>query len=366
MFDALIVTALQDEFDAALSALRNAGAQLDLDNAESSSPYQSYFLFASRGDPLRIALARPTRMGAIATSTIASSLVERLRPRCIAMCGVCAGNPSDVALGDVIVAELSYFYDEGKRKKEGFEGDHRQIPLEDSWIRKAQELRPDGLPTFGEASESEANAWLLEQLYLGLDPKRHPARIRYLPEKALGLAFRKLEKAGLVQRRGTIFVLTDKGSATVEKSRAYDLASPKKLPYRIHVGPMASGNVVVKDGLTWEMLKSLGVRTVLGLEMEAAAIAQIAFRQGVKHWIVAKGVMDYADPRKDDRYKAFAALSSAEVLLRFLSEALSSERDVISQEPQNSRTGDKSSTSVNVIGDVTGSHNNINQTVRRD
>ena len=29
------------------------------------------------------------------------ALVERLKPRCLAMCGVCAGNPAAVALGDV-------------------------------------------------------------------------------------------------------------------------------------------------------------------------------------------------------------------------------------------------------------------------
>lgn len=32
-------------------------------------------------------------------------LLHELAPRALAMCGVCAGNPTDVALGDVIIAE---------------------------------------------------------------------------------------------------------------------------------------------------------------------------------------------------------------------------------------------------------------------
>ena len=79
-----------------------------------------------------------------------------------------------------------------------------------------------------------------------------------------------------------------------------------------------SGNVVVKDGVTWDSLKQWGVRSVLGLEMEAAAIGATAGRLGVQHWVVAKGVMDLADPQKDDRYKPFAARASAEVLLKLL------------------------------------------------
>ena len=32
-------------------------------------------------------------------------------------------------------------------------------------LRAAQDLTPEGLPTFGDASETEARLWLLEQIY---------------------------------------------------------------------------------------------------------------------------------------------------------------------------------------------------------
>jgi hypothetical protein len=63
---------------------------------------------------------------------------------------------------------------------------------------------------------------------------------------------------------------------------------------------MASGSYVAKDGKSWDELRAMGVRTVVGLE------------------IAVNGVMDYADPNKDDRYKDFAARAFAEVLYALL------------------------------------------------
>ncbi|GAA3251153.1 hypothetical protein GCM10017691_63700 [Pseudonocardia petroleophila] len=90
------------------------------------------------------------------------------------------------------------------------------------------------------------------------------------------------------------------------------------MPYRVTVGPMASGDVVVKDGLTWDTLRASGVETVAGLEMEAATIARTGAGLGKISWLVAKGVMDYADPRKNDNVKQFAARASADVLLQLI------------------------------------------------
>jgi hypothetical protein len=117
---------------------------------------------------------------------------------------------------------------------------------------------------------------------------------------------------------------------------------------------MASGNAVVKDGVTWESLKGLGVRTVIGLEMEAAAIAQVAHRLEVPLWIVVKGVMDYADPKKDDRFKPFAAMASAQVLIRILQSGL----PLKSPPPQ---TEQSVNTATNVVGNISGSNIIIHQ-----
>lgn len=325
MIDVLIITAIQEEYDAAIDAASvAAGASLGVasweeKDANTRTPYVLGKYVTDRGFSFSVALARPTRMGGTATSPVVASLVERLKPRCLAMCGVCAGNPGDVALGDVIIAEMVYPYDEGKQKQDSFEGDHRQTPMRDDWVRAAQQLIPEGLPSYGAASEEEAKIWLLERLYTGDNPRTHTARSRYFSGGAWKERVKVFEDEELVCRNGLQLELTDKGRSLAEEYLFYEMEPPRKLPFHIKVGPMASGNVVVKDGITWEKLKGLGVRTVLGLEMEAATIGSIAHRLGVEAWVVAKGVMDHADPRKDDRYKPFAARASAETLFKFLS-----------------------------------------------
>jgi nucleoside phosphorylase len=234
------------------------------------------------------------------------------------MCGVCAGNPAYVALGDVVVAELAYAYDEGKRTEEDFEGDHRQVPMPDSWVRSAQDLSPADLPSYSKASENEAKLWLLERLNANENPRMHPARSRYFSRSTWSECIPSLEKDGFVARHGDDLSLTRKGRLFVQQALYDDVNGPEQLPFEVVVGPIASGSAVIKDGRTWKQLKQWGVRTVLGLEMEAAMIATTAHRLGVANWIVAKGVMEYADLRKDDRYKGFAARASAEVLYKLL------------------------------------------------
>jgi hypothetical protein len=78
---------------------------------------------------------------------------------------------------------------------------------------------------------------------------------------------------------------------------------------------------VVTDPRVWAALER-GKRNLLAIDMEAATVATVAAQRRVPHWLVAKGVMDHADPAKDDRFKAFAASASAEVLLALLGRLL--------------------------------------------
>ena len=199
--------------------------------------------------------------------------------------------------------------------------------MSDAWVRSAQDLSPNDLPSFHEASDDEAKIWLLERLNAGEDPRTHPARPRYFPFGAPGGGFSPpSEHLGSVPsfcgRPATLIGLrvpsTEEGRSFVQQILSDDVEGPQQLPFGVVVGPIASGNVVVKDGRTWEQLKKWAVRTVVGLEMEAATIASTAYRLDVANWVVVKGVMDHADLRKDDRYKPFAARASAEVLYKLL------------------------------------------------
>lgn len=313
--DVLIIAALQEEFEAARAA---AGIAWTPHEADGDVPYVRGDYRCADGRVLSVALARPVRMGGRSAGPLATSLTRELRPGCLAMSGVCAGNPSVVALGDVIVAEVAYEYDEGKQTPAGFTPDHRQYRLDADWFRAAQEFDPAGLPSHGAATEQESRRWFLERLMAGQNPREHPARSRYFPPGAWPARLSAMESEGLVGWTQDSPTLTERGRSFISRTLYDDVDGPGTLPYAVVAGPVASGSAVVGDGATWERLKASGVRTVAGLDMEAATIATVAEARKVPQWLVVKGVVDHADATKDDRYQRFAARASAEVLFALL------------------------------------------------
>ncbi|HEY7145788.1 MAG TPA: hypothetical protein VH637_16225 [Streptosporangiaceae bacterium] len=327
--DVLVVTALQEEFDAARDvASRGTAADPGVasweEHNEDPPPYHLGEYRLAGGGALTVALARPVQKGGTATGAVAGLLAERLRPRCLAMSGVCAGNPAKVLLGDVIVASFTYRYQEGKQSAAGFHPCHRQIPARESWIRAAQDLPLTGLSTNGPPSEEEARRWVLERLLAREDPRADRGRSRYIADEEWAAMLARLESGGLITVPVDRPRLTRAGREYVRRVRYLDVSSPRTLPFRVVAGPMASGDLVVEDGLTWDQLRAPGAETVVGLEMEAATVARTASSRGDLTWIVVKGVMDHADPRKNDRYKPFAARASAEVMFRLLATQLAS------------------------------------------
>jgi nucleoside phosphorylase len=308
----LIVTAIPEEYD----AVRAAGGLSPWTDHESggTAPYAT-----ARFGKLSVALTRPTWMGGRNTGPIATTLTDRLEPVCLAMCGVCAGNPGATAPGDVVVAAPAYEWDEGRHGPGTFRADHEEFPLDTRWVRAVQDFDPLALPSHGIATEKEARLWYLENLYQGQDPRTHPARDRYFPPSTWGPRLARLESEGLIALPDGAPELTEHGREHIRRILYFDVDGPARLPYAVHAGPMASGSAVVTDQRIWAALES-GKRNVLALDMEAATIGTIAAQRHVPHWIVAKGVMDHADPGKDDRFKAFAAKASAEVLFALLAQ----------------------------------------------
>lgn len=316
--DLLVITALPEELDAAKEAAGDDARWQEQDR-DGGPPYLLGEIHTSTGGHLTVALARPTRMSGRVTGPVATALIQSLRPTCLAMCGVCAGNPDDTVPGDVVVAALTYQYDEGKLRSGQFQGDHQQIPLEDRWLRAAQDYDPAHLPSYGPATESEATTWLLERILLGQNPRTHPARRRYLPKGIWAPRLARIEKDGLITREPSGEVaLTSDGKTMIERLRFDDVDGPERLPFAVMAGPMASGNAVVQDPEVWPRLKRMGSRKILAMEMEAATIASVAHQYEVPHWLIAKGVMDSAELNRDDRFKEFAARASAEVLFDLL------------------------------------------------
>jgi WD40 repeat protein/nucleoside phosphorylase len=325
--DVLIITALKQELDALLTV--EAGLIEPWTRVAGEHPTHRA-IFEGRGGPIEIVAARTARMGGVETATLASRLFPVLKPRSLAMCGVCAGRPGDTELGDVIIADRVLQYDEGKRRHDGWAGDLTTYQMPDQWLHAAQELYGPAqtFAGYGVPDVDEACWWLLEQLHEGHDPLASTGLDRYFPDARWPDAFARLRDVlGHVKVTRGRLELTEVGEAALAEHRMVHGRRPFScLPYWIHVGPMGSGNYVVKDADVWALISGQGNRKILGLEMEAATVGRVAHAHGLP-FIVAKGVMDHADRRKDDRAKGFAARASAEVLCKMLRQVVGTRAD---------------------------------------
>lgn len=70
--------------------------------------------FESGGRKMSVAMCCAPRMGMVATSLLASRMIDKLRPRFITMTGICAGIEGKVGIGDVLMAETSWNWQSGK------------------------------------------------------------------------------------------------------------------------------------------------------------------------------------------------------------------------------------------------------------
>jgi tetratricopeptide (TPR) repeat protein/nucleoside phosphorylase len=331
----VIVTATTLEYQAAKQVEAGAweGSRWEEEPGPNGLPVAFRTFRGKEGKPLRVAVAQAGGMAGVATVNALLPLVEKYQPRCVAMCGVCAGHPKKTNLGDVIAADRLFFHDTGKREPGGVKQDIQTYNLREDWKVAIEHL---GFPSRFRNEEwwkkrpvpyEWQGNWALAMLHQGVtDPASHPECGERCPqwEKVI----ESLWEAGHVQH-GTL-TLTDTGRKHIgsvlikHRNRFPDLTpAGTVLPFRVHVAPMGSGNQVIEDARVWDSITE-PMRKTLGLEMEAAAIGAVAHAQRDKKLeaVVMKGVMDFANHGRDDHFKEFAARASAECLLAFLREQL--------------------------------------------
>lgn len=328
--DVLIVTAVKDEYEEALKV--DDGA---LDNWEKKpGPIGLEVAFRTydtkSGGRMRIALTRALDMRGVATAAVSAPLIAAYQPRCLAMCGVCAGRRGETNLGDVIVGDPLYTYDagaiqasyDGGKRQEHFRDEPNPYRLAATWKQRAESfsLLPER-PWLAERPQSlqDQAVWLLARLQSGdATPWNHPDRKVRCPRWPK-----------VIERLRKKEFITNEGLELTEQGRKYIadflLLNPDGLPpppdFQVRVGPIATGMNVIRDDEIFERLAE-NQRKVLALEMEAQAIGAIAHVSGIPWMIVMKGVMDHADLDKEDGFKSFAARASAECLIAFLKENL--------------------------------------------
>jgi nucleoside phosphorylase len=342
--EALIIVALKDELDALLEVDSGAALETSWRRSETREGLESAerAFTTAGGNVLHVRAVRSLGTGPTDAASAASLAMADRGAHVLTMCGICAGRRGKVEQGDVIIANQMWQYDRGKTvvepdKVSAKGGEHArsiakfsaetiayQVPAR--WVHPLQQLAKN--PSFGEADWlktrprplSYQEDWLLERLLLveegqaGEDPTRHLQRKERCADWKLVLE--RLEKAHHIDRSEGL-VLTDAGRARIKRAR---LDHPDGLPIRpsftVHVGPIGSGTQVVEDADIFDRLAS-SMRTVLGLEMESAALGGVAHLHAVPV-VVMKGVQDFADRDKSDHFRTFAARASAECLIAFL------------------------------------------------
>jgi nucleoside phosphorylase len=323
--DVLVIAALKEEFDALLEVTGGEEAWEKFSNQNFTKYYFRDFE-SEQGFSFRVAAMWAHKMGATAAAALATELTRELSPRCLAMCGICAGKRDDVFLGDVLVADRVFRYDEGKlkvqREDKVFQPDLTTFNLKPKWKTAVQEMINKWRPSFiNERSLSidyQSN-WLLRVLAAfeqngESHPNKHPDINRYCPNRKA--AMERLREKEWIEKQG--FKLTIKGRQGLEESQFYSPDSPELDPdFSIHLGPIATGTGVQQDPLIFNKIAEFQ-RKIIGLEMEGEAIGIVSEIQELDYMVFVKGVCDYADEFKDDSFRQFAAKASADFLISFL------------------------------------------------
>jgi nucleoside phosphorylase len=212
-----------------------------------------------RGQPRSVIAAATARMGLTAASILAMKMMSNFRPEFLAIVGITAGIPGKVKFGDVIAADPSWSYDNGK------------------WIID------NGEPAFMAAPHQ-----------LPLDPS---------------------VRSKLIQMSEDHLTLSQIKHAWQGDSPDHELS--------LVVGPLASGSSVLSDDVTKDRVikqhrELLGIEmetySVFAAAEQAPYPRPIAFS--------LKSVVDFADGNKDDRYQKYAAHTSAQALRHFVENLL--------------------------------------------
>jgi len=326
--DVLIITALRSELLAVLTA---CGARREDWDEGYAKPFRYHLRTHSppgANHSATFAVARALEMGEVSAASCAVRLVQHLRPRMLAMCGVCAGRRGEVALGDVIVADRIFKFDSGATVSSvagapeytvQLFGDVRTYNLKVDWKYAVEEFGDNWHERIGDRplSVEEEEAWFLCEMKCAEQPP-NPAKLNPPNKKRWPLLLDRLRRKELIDHHGQ---LTEEGDRRASFEVLRSLHGERQTKPKVHLGAIGTSARLQRDVHLFDRL-ALILRKTLGVEMEGSALGAVAEMEGLD-MIMAKGVMDHGDPEKDDAFKEYAAKAAAEFLFAFLFERAS-------------------------------------------
>ncbi len=271
--DVAILTVIQPELFAVLDALGISASQREKD-AHGTVYFRGSLRSQLTGRDYELVVTCIGAAGNYDASAAAYGVIAKHRPRALLLLGIAAGMREKVQIGEVVLSERVVAYEPAAVVSSGDERSSNTEP------------RPeiDRLP---HSMNQDVTTYRPE-----------PARLEALFRDAGGQfpvapAGREDEFRNLV--------------ATTIKVRAATIASGEKL---------------LRDPAKLRAVKQEQHGKVEVGEMEAAGLVAACRRANVP-WLVIRGISDFGDPFKDDRFHDFASRAAATVLADFLAYGLS-------------------------------------------
>ncbi len=329
--DVLIVVALREELDAVLA--QGIGQRRAWTEAQDSTG-ATYFRCDepnARGQTMRIAAAWLGDSGQEAATMRSRRLVDELDPACLANCGLCAGRPGAVSLGDVVVAE-KVFPLEGPRGQDRaadkdpyvFVGNGYELDI--AWRTNAAVMAADvewsaGLTATRPPTLAAQVRWLLHAL---LDQRENPGNLaiqrkdrkQRCPNWSSAVQRSLASGDAVIDDTGALALTPSGLKAAQEERLLHPDEETAETPFRVHLGTLGTAIKITVDANFFPTYGPLA-RGFLGVDLESSAIASVATHLG-RRWLVFRGVADFADKDKDDTIRDFAAKAAAASLFAFL------------------------------------------------
>lgn len=254
--DFAIITAVEEEYEEVLNL---PVEWKDLNPANSLTNYKVGHIGDSE-NKISLVAVKLNDMGLVSASRQTAELLNEFQPKIVCMCGICAGIKGKVNKGDLIVAEKSWDYGNGKVIPKGEGGYYYGFSAEPNQISLSTALLKILREKCGDYLNLAVNDWNSHHQV------HHNTKLR--------------------------------------------------------IGALPSGAAVVQDENLINSIVLPQHRKCLGIDMETYAVYYACHNsKNNPYYLSMKAVVDFADSAKDDQYHEYCSYISARTLYFFIKEA---------------------------------------------
>ncbi len=268
--DVAILTVIPPELFAARDALGIAEDARSKDEAGTVS-YRGKVRSALARRDYEVVLTCIGRAGNVLSAAAVQDVIARYRPQAVLLVGIAAGIRGKVRIGEVVLSERVVSYEPAAAVR---------TPEGGSRLEPRPEIRT-------------------------LPHRMQQDVVHYQPSEPRLLA--RFEKKG-----GT-FPLPPSGKDTLYQEHVATRLMVK-------TATIASGEKLLRDPGKLLEVRTLHGKTDVG-EMEAAGLMEACERSGIP-WLAIRGISDFGDELKDDRFHEFASRAAAAAMADFIEHGL--------------------------------------------